>query len=116
MKCAVHPEVDATGFCRNCGKPLCPECTRDVKGALYCETCVASAISAQMATPAVKPDVNPGAAAALGLIPGLGAVYNGHRPRGDLGRLACGWHHGRTWRSRGARMGRFRAISHLHGS
>ncbi len=77
MKCAVHPEVDATGFCRNCGKPLCPECTRDVKGALYCETCVASAISAQMATPAVKPDVNPGAAAALGLIPGLGAVYNG---------------------------------------
>jgi hypothetical protein len=77
MKCAVHPEVDATGFCRNCGKPLCPECTRDVKGALYCETCVASAISAQMAAPAVKPDVNPGAAAALGLIPGLGAVYNG---------------------------------------
>ncbi len=77
MKCAVHTEVDATGFCRNCGKPLCPECTRDVRGALYCENCVAAAISGQTAAPAVKPDVNPGAAAALGLIPGLGAVYNG---------------------------------------
>ncbi|MFZ0738017.1 MAG: B-box zinc finger protein [Candidatus Acidiferrales bacterium] len=76
MKCAVHSEVDATGFCRNCGKPLCPQCTRDVRGALYCEDCLVNALSGQTAA-IPKPDVNPGAAAALGLIPGLGAVYNG---------------------------------------
>jgi LiaI-LiaF-like transmembrane region/B-box zinc finger len=82
MKCAVHPEVDATGFCRNCGKPLCPECTRDVRGALYCEPCLASMVAPP---PAVAPAAvghapmgpNPGVALALGFIPGLGAVYNG---------------------------------------
>ena len=29
MNCAVHTDVPATGFCRNCGKALCPECTRE---------------------------------------------------------------------------------------
>ena len=23
MKCAVHPDAEAIGYCRNCGKPLC---------------------------------------------------------------------------------------------
>jgi hypothetical protein len=77
MKCAVHTEVDATGFCRNCGKPLCPECTREVRGALYCENCLAGLVSAPVVPPVAKPDVNPGLAAFLGFIPGLGAVYNG---------------------------------------
>jgi hypothetical protein len=81
MKCAVHPEVDATGFCRNCGKALCPACTREVRGALYCEPCLAGLVATP---PAEQPgarsdvhDVHPGAALALGFIPGLGAVYNG---------------------------------------
>jgi hypothetical protein len=77
MKCAVHTEVEATGFCRNCGKPLCPECTREVRGALYCESCLAGLVSAPAVAPGAKPDVNPGLAAFLGFIPGLGAVYNG---------------------------------------
>jgi hypothetical protein len=78
MKCAVHTDVDATGFCRNCGKALCPECTRDVHGALYCENCLASMVAAPTAAPAQAHSVaNPGAALALGFIPGLGAVYNG---------------------------------------
>ena len=42
MKCAVHSEVDATGYCRNCGKALCAECERNVRGALYCEDCLAA--------------------------------------------------------------------------
>jgi Domain of unknown function (DUF5668)/B-box zinc finger len=75
MKCAVHPEVDATGFCRNCGKPLCPACTRDVRGALYCEPCLANLVTP--ATPHAQTGPNPGVALALGFIPGLGAVYNG---------------------------------------
>jgi hypothetical protein len=37
MTCAVHADREATGYCRNCGKALCPECTREVRGALYCE-------------------------------------------------------------------------------
>jgi len=78
MKCAVHTEVDATGFCRNCGKPLCAQCSREVKGALYCEDCIVAALSGSPAGSApAKPDVNPASAAVLGLIPGLGAVYNG---------------------------------------
>ncbi|MFY9688355.1 MAG: B-box zinc finger protein [Candidatus Acidiferrales bacterium] len=78
MKCAVHPEVDATGFCRNCGKPLCPACTRDVRGALYCEPCLASLVAPPpVAVPPAHEGPNPGVALALGFIPGLGAVYNG---------------------------------------
>ncbi|HEX4003279.1 MAG TPA: B-box zinc finger protein [Candidatus Acidoferrales bacterium] len=78
MKCAVHPEVDATGFCRNCGKPLCPACTRDVRGALYCEPCLASLVAPPtVGVPPAHTGPNPGVALALGFIPGLGAVYNG---------------------------------------
>jgi len=94
MKCAVHTETDATGYCRNCGKPLCPACTRGVHGALYCENCLASMLSGSSpasASPSapgtavpgatIPPpppgDSRPGTAAALGIIPGLGAVYNG---------------------------------------
>jgi Domain of unknown function (DUF5668)/B-box zinc finger len=100
MKCAVHPEVDATGFCRNCGKPMCPACVRTVRDVFYCEDCLAQVIgipaqqtaaAATVAVPAmqvasVPPPIQPGAvsrsanagiAFLLGLIPGLGAVYNG---------------------------------------
>jgi hypothetical protein len=71
--------VDATGYCRNCGKPLCPQCARDVRGALYCEDCLSSIVfggsgAAQPAKPATS---RPGAALVLGFVPGLGAVYNG---------------------------------------
>ncbi|HTS12822.1 MAG TPA: B-box zinc finger protein [Candidatus Limnocylindrales bacterium] len=80
MKCAVHTETDATGYCRNCGKPLCPECTREVRGALYCETCLAGMLAGPQAGAAAVPppgSSRAGTAAALGFIPGLGAVYNG---------------------------------------
>jgi hypothetical protein len=74
MKCAVHVDVDATGYCRNCGKALCPQCTRDVKGALYCEECLGRLVAT---APRTSGGSNPGIACALGFIPGLGAVYNG---------------------------------------
>ncbi len=98
MKCAVHPEVDATGFCRNCGKPMCPACVRPVRDILYCEDCLAQVIGIPAAQPvAVAPGIAPGVvptiaqplppaphtssnagiAFLLGLVPGLGAVYNG---------------------------------------
>ena len=101
MKCAVHPDVDATGYCRNCGKALCGVCARPVREVLYCEDCLATVMGlptptppsaynpAQAPAPAFVPPVSalPPAAASgrttpsiaffLGLFPGLGAVYNG---------------------------------------
>jgi len=74
MKCAVHTEVDATGFCRNCGKALCDACRRDVRGILYCEDCLARLVTQPPPAPGAG---NPALAAVLGFIPGLGAVYNG---------------------------------------
>ena len=101
MKCAVHPDVEASGFCRNCGKAMCPACVRPVKDVLYCEECLANVMG--LAAPQVvtgvpgisnlpagplavadpttmsksKPRTNPGLAFLLGLVPGLGAIYNG---------------------------------------
>ena len=101
MKCAVHPDVEASGYCRNCGKPMCSTCVRPVKDMLYCEECLAGVMGlstplsptatevagspAASAGPVVQaaglPPVpskgNPGVAFLLGLIPGLGAIYNG---------------------------------------
>jgi hypothetical protein len=79
MKCANHAETDATGYCRQCGRPLCRECTRDVRGALYCEDCLASVVTSPQPAPPTPPSPggHPGTALALGFIPGLGAVYNG---------------------------------------
>ena len=92
MKCAVHPDVEASGFCRNCGKPMCPACVRPVRDVLYCEECLAkvvglapnrAAVAAEgVAAPALPAVVPAGHGSAvlvflLGLIPGLGAIYNG---------------------------------------
>ncbi len=97
MKCAVHPEVDATGFCRNCGRAMCPACVRPVRDLLYCEDCL-GAMMGLPATPVTAPGVPPGSPALtasvpaglppvpapnagiaflLGFVPGLGAIYNG---------------------------------------
>ena len=42
MNCATHNDVAAVAFCRTCGKPLCNQCTRDVRGVIYCESCLAA--------------------------------------------------------------------------
>lgn len=78
MKCFYHPETEGVGYCRQCGKALCGECRRDVRGAVYCEDCLATSVlgkGGQAATAADAP--NPGVALALGFIPGVGAIYNG---------------------------------------
>jgi hypothetical protein len=79
MKCANHPEVDSVAFCGQCGRAVCSECRRDVRGMVYCETCIAARLQAPgipgITGPGLGP--SPGVALALGFIPGVGAIYNG---------------------------------------
>ena len=42
MNCNTHGDTAAVAFCRTCGKPLCNQCTRDVRGVIYCEACLAA--------------------------------------------------------------------------
>src|SRR5579862_1400104 len=98
MNCANHPESEAVAYCRTCGKPLCSKCTRDVKGVIYCENCLADRLAGvqPMAGPPVSGVVspvipvvpssgpNPTVAGILaGFFPfGVGAVYTGQYAKG----------------------------------
>jgi TM2 domain-containing membrane protein YozV len=95
MNCANHVEVPAVAYCRTCGKPMCSTCTRDVRGVIYCEECLASQMSGTMppppdpgvVAPGAAPLMNsssPGLAAILGFIPGVGAMYNGEYTKGFI--------------------------------
>src|SRR5580704_7089333 len=104
MKCVVHPDVDATGYCRNCGKPMCPACIRPVRDVLYCEDCLATILGhpAPVPAPAEAPagylpptpmaavppvpgiGPNPVLAFFLGFLPGLGAFYNEQYGKGMI--------------------------------
>lgn len=83
MNCAIHTDAPAAAYCRTCGKALCENCKRDVMGAIYCEPCIAARLQG---TPATAPGVpvavvqgapSTGLATLLGMIPGVGAMYNG---------------------------------------
>ena len=55
MNCATHNEVAAVAFCRTCGKPLCQTCTRDVRGVIYCENCLAARMEGTQPSPGYVP-------------------------------------------------------------
>jgi hypothetical protein len=88
--CANHNQTQATAYCRTCGKPLCDECKRDVRGVIYCEECIAARLAGTLPTNPVAvvappPGLpNPTLAAFLGLIPGVGAFYNGQYQKGVI--------------------------------
>jgi hypothetical protein len=102
MNCANHADASAVAYCRTCGKALCGNCTRPVKGVIYCEECLgarmeagAPAASAGFVAGTVPPQPvippppgvpggpNPALAGILGAIPfGVGAVYNGQYAKG----------------------------------
>jgi len=94
MNCSTHPDVAAAAYCRTCGKPLCSNCMRDVRGVTYCESCLAARMEGQASAPQqtvyqqvmdqgmglkVPPSPGPGphpvVAGLLAIFPGLGAIY-----------------------------------------
>ncbi len=108
MNCANHADASAVAYCRTCGKALCANCTRPVRGVIYCEDCLgakmegstppgsarfvsgtvpAAAASRQVQAP--PPPIsgsgpNPTVAGILaGFFPfGVGAVYTGQYAKG----------------------------------
>ena len=97
-------------FCQNCGKSLDSEGVRRVAQAVYCEPCLAARLAGTPPAPGTGPGPgassgpnggyrvhfgatingqplssgapNPGLAALLGLIPGVGAMYNEQYAKG----------------------------------
>ncbi len=86
MDCVNHSGVPAAAYCQSCGKALCTSCARNVGGGqVLCEVCWTRLQSIQQfftAPPSHGP--NPSTAAVLGLIPGVGAMYNGQFFKGFL--------------------------------
>jgi Domain of unknown function (DUF5668) len=81
MNCYQHPDVAAVAFCRTCGKPLCQACQRPVQGTIVCEEHAPQQAMTPVSSP-VNSDISPGLAFVLGLIPGVGAIYNGQYAKG----------------------------------
>lgn len=101
MNCMNHPEVPAVAYCRTCGKAVCQACQRTAQGYIFCaehvpaEAAAQAAAQAQAATTPATPwtsaapppqagSVSPGLAFLLGLIPGVGAIYNGQYAKGVI--------------------------------
>ena len=107
MNCANHPDRERAAFCQNCGKPLCTECVRNVGTSVFCEPCLAARVAGtappagypysgyppgrppatgyppgQLPPPPAPGEPNPGLAALLGFIPGVGAMYNEQYAKG----------------------------------
>jgi len=85
MNCATHADIQSEAFCTQCGRALCKDCIRMVRESVYCENCLEASLRSEAkpdAKPAPPPTQsiggdNPETAFVLGLIPGVGAIYNG---------------------------------------
>lgn len=66
MNCANHANAPVAHYCRTCGKPLCAECSRNVQGVIYCESCLAERLHG--AQPGNQPGPQPGTAPAAGFV------------------------------------------------
>jgi TM2 domain-containing membrane protein YozV len=83
MDCVNHQGVAATAYCQNCGKPLCATCVRNAgNGQILCEPCLMAWQNVQQPFVAPASGPNPSVAAVLGIIPGVGAMYNGQYFKG----------------------------------
>jgi len=85
MDCVNHTGVSATAYCQSCGKALCAGCVRNAAGGqILCEPCWTAWHTFQQPFTAPSSGPHPTAAAVLGLIPGVGAMYNGQFFKGFI--------------------------------
>lgn len=88
MDCVNHPGKPVTAYCQNCGKPLCAECVtagvlrQASRGMILCQECIDAWQTANPYVPPAPGTPIPSLAAILGLIPGVGAMYNGQFIKG----------------------------------
>ena len=89
MECVNHPGSQVAAYCQNCGRGICAECVAawsqrpESRGLVLCPACVGLMQSPPpIYVPPVSSGPSPAAAAALGLIPGVGAMYNGQFLKG----------------------------------
>jgi hypothetical protein len=100
MNCVNHPDLPAIAYCRTCGQPLCEACRVGAGGTVYCHEHAPAAAAASAAATESSPytapapatvsarapipdaGASPGLAFLLGLIPGVGAIYNGQYVKG----------------------------------
>ena len=78
MKCHLHPDRDAVGYCVACGQGVCAECRREVAGAIRCPN------HATAVLPVAPAPSKSGFLAGLFsmMFPGLGHLYAGAYQRG----------------------------------
>src|SRR5260370_23657849 len=98
MNCMNHPDIPAVAYCRTCGKALGEACQRTAQGTVYGQEHVPASAAAgppdaspytgpytaprPTPPPLADPGASPGLAFLLGLIPGVGAIYNSQYVKG----------------------------------
>ncbi len=78
MKCNLHPDRDAVGYCTTCGTGVCAECRREVLGTIRCPA------HAAVTVPAAPRPVKSGFLSGFFSLwfPGLGHLYLGAYQKG----------------------------------
>ena len=78
MNCYYHQEQESIAECSFCQRPVCGPCDHGIDATHLCPECSREAVKLyrNAKTPAYRA-INPATAGWLGLIPTLGAIYNG---------------------------------------
>ncbi len=93
MTTATPTPKPITAYCRVCGKPLTEDEARPAQGTVFCAEHVPAVGQATATRPTGNPvnsGASPGLAFLLGLIPGVGAIYNGQYAKGIVHVLIFG--------------------------
>jgi hypothetical protein len=98
MNCYQHPDLVAVAYCRSCGRALCSNCERPSDGTVFCPEHAPLTYTNGTYSGASQTDAgpnpylqstapihtSPGLAFLLGLIPGVGAIYNAQYLKGFI--------------------------------
>ena len=87
MNCVFHTTNVASARCSACERPLCPACDHRIKGITCCQDCIVAGIETLRRNAGAgghiynqigrQEEKSPLIALLLGLVPGVGAAYNG---------------------------------------